>query len=100
MAMARVRRRVEARDHDVPEAVIPRRLRKSLVNFDRLFRPVASTRRLYDGSVLGGRSLIAHGGDPDRVVAEALGVVEEPDLVDVRHDADPELHRWSPYIPR
>ncbi len=61
MAVARVRRRVEAGGHDVPEAVIRRRFRKSLVNFDRLFRPVANTWRLYDGSVLGGRPLIAHG---------------------------------------
>ena len=47
--------------HDVPEAVIRRRFGKSLVNFDRLFRPTATTWRLYDGSVLGGRPLIAHG---------------------------------------
>ena len=79
MAMARVRRRVEARDHDVPEAVIPRRLRKSLVNFDRLFRPVASTRRLYDGSVLGGRSLIAHGAREGTPV-----VLDEAKWLDIR----------------
>jgi predicted ABC-type ATPase len=60
LAVARVRRRVEAGGHDVPEAVIRRRLWKSLLNFDRLFRPVASVWRLYDGSVLGG-PLIAHG---------------------------------------
>jgi len=61
LAVARVRRRVEAGGHDVPEPVIRRRFLKSLVNFDRLYRPVATTWRLYDGSVLGGRPLIAHG---------------------------------------
>ncbi len=61
LAVARVRRRVEAGGHDVPEPVIRRRFKKSLVNFDRLYRPVATTWRLYDGSVVGGRPLIAHG---------------------------------------
>lgn len=61
LAVARVRRRVEAGGHDVPEAVIRRRFWKSLVNFDLLYRPVATTWRLYDASALGGRPLIAHG---------------------------------------
>lgn len=61
LAVARVRRRVETGGHDVPEPVIRRRFWKSLVNFDRLYRPVATTWRLYDGSALGGRPLIAHG---------------------------------------
>jgi predicted ABC-type ATPase len=61
LAVARVRRRVETGGHDVPEPVIRRRFWKSLVNFDRLYRPVATTWRLYDNSSLGGRPLIAHG---------------------------------------
>ncbi|OGX18836.1 MAG: hypothetical protein A2105_04525 [Omnitrophica WOR_2 bacterium GWF2_63_9] len=61
LAVARVRRRVEAGGHDVPEPVIRRRFWKSLVNFDRLYRLVTTTWRLYDGSALGGRPLIAHG---------------------------------------
>lgn len=61
LAVARVRRRVEAGGHDVPEPVIRRRFWKSLVNFDRLYRPVTTTWRLYDGSALGGRPLVAHG---------------------------------------
>ena len=61
MAVARVRRRVEAGGHHVAEPVIRRRFWRSLVNFDRLYRPVATTWRLYDGSGLGGRSLLAHG---------------------------------------
>lgn len=62
LAVARVRRRVETGGHDVLEPVIRRRFWKSLVNFDRLYRPVTTTWRLYDGSALGGRPLIAHGG--------------------------------------
>jgi predicted ABC-type ATPase len=61
LAVARVRRRVETGGHDVPEPVIRRRFWKSLVNFGRLYRPVATTWRLYDGSALGDRPLIAHG---------------------------------------
>ncbi len=61
LAVARVRRRVETGGHDVPEPVIRRRFWKSLVNFDRLYRPVTTTWRLYDGSALGGRPLVAHG---------------------------------------
>ncbi|MDP2744136.1 MAG: AAA family ATPase [Dehalococcoidia bacterium] len=61
LAVARVRRRVEAGGHDVPEPVIRRRFWRSLVNFDRLYQSVATTWRLYDASVLGGRPLIAHG---------------------------------------
>lgn len=61
LAVARVRRRVEAGGHDVPEPIIRRRFSRSLLNFDRLYRAVASTWRLYDGSGLGDRPLIAHG---------------------------------------
>jgi predicted ABC-type ATPase/predicted transcriptional regulator of viral defense system len=61
LAVARVRRRVQAGGHDVPEPVIRRRFRASLVNFDRFYRPAASAWRLYDGSFIGGRRLIAHG---------------------------------------
>lgn len=71
LAVARVRRRVEAGGHDVPEHVIGQRFGKSLVNFDRLHRPQATTWRLYDGSVVGHQRLIAHG---------ELG--EEPTVVD------------------
>jgi predicted ABC-type ATPase len=67
LAVARVRRRVETGGHDVPEPIIRRRFWKSLVNFDRLYRPVTTAWRLYDASALGGRPLIAHGtgtGEP------------------------------------
>ena len=61
LAVARVQQRVEAGGHDVSEPVIRRRFWRSLVNFDRLYRPVATTWRLYDASVVGGRRLIAYG---------------------------------------
>ncbi len=61
LAIARVRRRVDAGGHDVPERVIRRRFWRSLINFYSLYRPIATTWRLYDASVIGGRPLIAHG---------------------------------------
>ncbi len=61
LAVARVRRRVQAGGHDVSEVVIRRRFRKSLVNFDRLYRPAVTTWRLYDGSTVVGPRLIAYG---------------------------------------
>lgn len=61
MAVARVRGRVEAGGHDVPELVIRRRFWRSLANFDGLYRPISTTWRLYDGGALGDHKLIAHG---------------------------------------
>jgi predicted ABC-type ATPase len=61
MVVARVRRRVDSGGHDVPETVIRRRFHKSMMNFDRVYRPVVTTWRLYDGSALVGRPLIANG---------------------------------------
>lgn len=60
-AVARVHRRVEAGGHDVPDAVVRRRFWKSLLNFDSRYRPLATSWRLYDGSGVEGRPLIAHG---------------------------------------
>lgn len=45
----------------MPESTIRRRFRKSLENFDRLYRPAATTWRLYDASAIPPRPLIAHG---------------------------------------
>lgn len=61
MAVARVRSRVEAGGHDVPEPTIRRRFWRSLLNFDRLYRPMVTVWQLYDGSALVGRPLIASG---------------------------------------
>lgn len=72
LAVARVRRRVQAGGHEVPESDIRRRFWRSLVNFDRLYRPVATTWRLYDNSVLGDRPAIAHGSGADEPVVVDL----------------------------
>jgi predicted ABC-type ATPase len=85
LAVARVRHRVQAGGHDVPEPVIRRRFRKSLINFDRLYRPAATAWRLYDGSFIGGRRLIAHGAvaaqpnvvDPERWALVRRQIEEE-----------------------
>lgn len=79
LAVARVRRRVEMGGHDVPEPVLRRRFWRSLVNFDRLYRPVTRTWRLYDGSGLGGRPLIAHG-----IGAREPVVLNEPMWQEIR----------------
>lgn len=66
VAVARVRRRVELGGHDVQQAVIRRRYRRSLANMSRyLFEGVASW-RLYDGGAFGSPRLIASGGDTER----------------------------------
>lgn len=79
LAVARVRRRVDMGGHDVPVRIIRRRFWKSLVNFARLYRPVATTWRMYDGSVLGGRPLIAHGSGMDQPV-----IVDETKWTEIR----------------
>jgi predicted ABC-type ATPase len=61
LAVARVRQRVEAGGHHVPEADVRRRFWRSLVNFDRVYRPLAASWRIYDGSAHGLRPLIAYG---------------------------------------
>jgi predicted ABC-type ATPase len=65
--------------HDVPAQIVRRRFWKTLVNFDRLYRPLATTWRLYDGSVLGGRPLIAHGSGADRST-----IVDETKWTEIR----------------
>jgi predicted ABC-type ATPase len=68
MAVARVKGRVKAGGHHVPEHVIRRRFGKSLVNFYQLYRPNVTTWRLYDGSSLAGRPLVAHGAGRQKAV--------------------------------
>jgi predicted ABC-type ATPase len=77
LAVARVRRRVEAGGHAVPESVIRRRFWKSLVNFDRLYRPVTTTWRLYDSSALDGRPLIAQGTGASEPVVLDMAMWQE-----------------------
>jgi predicted ABC-type ATPase len=73
LALARVRSRVQAGRHDVPEPLVRRRFWKGLNNFDRLYRPMATAWRLYDGSVVGRHRLAAYGAGE-----------ENPSVVDPR----------------
>lgn len=66
MAVERVRHRVKAGGHHVPEVVIRRRFWRSLVNFDHLYRPVVTSWRLYDGSRLPERPLVAEGAASEK----------------------------------
>lgn len=61
MAVARVRQRVRAGGHDVPTEVIRRRFGRSVANFDRVYRRLASTWRVYDGGAPGPVPLVARG---------------------------------------
>ncbi len=63
VAVSRVYGRVQAGGHNVPEEAIRRRFWRGLVNFDRSYRVVATTWRLYDGSVAGERPMIARGSE-------------------------------------
>lgn len=64
-AVARVKLRVRHGGHDIPEDTIRRRYSRSLHNLTKLYMPIVSTWRVYDGRGFGqGRAvpLIAHGG--------------------------------------
>lgn len=67
LAVSRVRLRVAAGGHDVPEVVIRRRFRRSLVQFDRIVRPLATTWAVYDGSDAMERPLVARGAAGGRI---------------------------------
>ena len=62
LALARVRLRVEAGGHDVPEATVRRRFERGRVNFFRRYVPTASRWRVYDASPPTGPALVATGG--------------------------------------
>ena len=59
--MDRVVDRVKCGGHGVPEATIRRRYRMGLSNFFQLYRPIATTWRMYDNSPSTGMTLIAAG---------------------------------------
>lgn len=69
LAVARVAERVRAGGHDVPTDDVIRRFARGRRNFFVLYRPLADTWRLYDGSSIHGPRLIASGvaGKPTRV---------------------------------
>lgn len=61
-AVARVRERVRAGGHDVPEETIRRRYGRGLQNFFGLYQPLVTTWRVYDNSRAAGPRLVASGG--------------------------------------
>jgi len=50
LALSRIRNRVEAGGHDVPEVVVRRRFHRSLRNFFQLYAPLAASWMLFDNS--------------------------------------------------
>jgi predicted ABC-type ATPase len=69
-AVARVRERVSSGGHAVPEETVRRRFVSGLANFFHVYRPLATTWRIYDNSTRGGPSLVVEGneGHPPRVL--------------------------------
>lgn len=66
MAVARVRERVRAGGHNVPEGVIRRRQDAGLHNFFKLYKVLADGWSFYDNTAVTGTRLIARGkGDRD-----------------------------------
>ena len=64
LAVARVEERVRSGGHAVPAEVVRRRYCSGIDNFLRLYRPLATTWRLYDNSA----------GPPPRLVATGRGI--------------------------
>jgi predicted ABC-type ATPase len=61
LAISRVAERVRLGGHDVPVDVIRRRYRAGLVNFFRLYQPLANSWELFDNSGPGGPKPVAAG---------------------------------------
>lgn len=61
MAVARVSDRVRLGGHDVPEETVRRRYRAGILNFWKLYRPLATTWRVYDNSMSDRMRLVASG---------------------------------------
>lgn len=68
LAVERVRRRVESGGHSVPEDAVRRRFVRSAHNFFHLYRPIATSWRVFDNSAE--PRLVAFGGasQPDTIV--------------------------------
>lgn len=61
LAVARVKARVEAGGHSIPEETIRRRYYRGIHNFFRLYRPIVDAWRVYNNSRIGEPRLIASG---------------------------------------
>jgi predicted ABC-type ATPase len=74
MAVERVAERVRTGGHGIPEETIRRRYRLGLENFFRLYRPLATTWRLYDNSRPPGPRLVARGDGGKSVEVADAGI--------------------------
>lgn len=74
LAVERVRRRFESGGHAVPEADIRRRYVRSAANFFRIYRPLATSWRVFDNSGIGGAAPVARGvsGMADTISSEQV----------------------------
>jgi len=61
LAIARVKDRVRLGGHDIPEETVRRRYTRGLANFSHLYRPLATSWRVYDNSALSKPTLVAFG---------------------------------------
>lgn len=70
LAIERVEGRVRAGGHSIPEEVIRRRYKRGLINFFRLYQPLADTWAAYDNSGPSTPLLVAAGGEkiPERMI--------------------------------
>ncbi len=74
LAVLRVRERVQAGGHAVPEETIRRRYSRGISNFFRLYKPLATSWHVYDNATPVGARLIARGsaGVADEVIDASL----------------------------
>jgi len=73
LAVARVEERIRAGGHAVPSDVVRRRYRAGIDNFLQIYRPLATSWRLYDNSSGPSPRLVVAGGETGR-----LEVLDEP----------------------
>jgi predicted ABC-type ATPase len=73
-AVLRVRERARLGGHSVPEETIRRRYHQGIVNFFSLYRPLATTWRVYDNSDRSGPRPVARGGInlPESILDDAV----------------------------
>jgi predicted ABC-type ATPase len=70
VAVERIRARVAAGGHDVPEDTICRRFRRSIINLFDLYLPIVNSWAVLDNSGQAGPTLIASGGTNADIIIE------------------------------
>jgi predicted ABC-type ATPase len=80
LAVARVAERVRSGGHHIPEDTIRQRYQRSIDNFFKLYRPLASFWEVYDNSAPGSPRLIAQGdqkGPPTVLVQDVWDEIQK-----------------------